>query len=69
MDGPTYYHTEWTKSDRERPDDITYMWNLTKNDTKELIYKKRIKLTDFKIKLTVTKGETIVGRNKFSGWY
>ena len=29
------------KSDRERkiPYDITYMWNLKKNDTNELIYK------------------------------
>ena len=30
----------WSKSDRERQIscDITYMWNLKKNDTNELIY-------------------------------
>ena len=32
MDGPRDYHTEWSKSDRERQIlyDITYMWNLKK---------------------------------------
>ena len=41
MDGPTAYHTKWSKSDGERQIsyDITYMWNLIKNDTNELIYK------------------------------
>ena len=40
MDGPRDYHTKWSKSERERqrPYDITYMWNL-KYDTNELIYK------------------------------
>ena len=37
MDGPRDYHTEWSKSDRETPYDITYMWTL-KYDTNELIY-------------------------------
>ena len=39
-DGPRYYHTKWTKSERERwiSYDITYTWNL-KYDTNELIYK------------------------------
>ena len=39
--GPRDYHTKWNKSDRERqiPYDITYMWNLKKNDTNEFIYK------------------------------
>ena len=34
MDGPTDYHTKWSKSHRERqiPYDTTYMWNL-KYDT------------------------------------
>ena len=41
MDGPRDYHTEWSKTDRERQisHDKTYMWNLIKNATKELIYK------------------------------
>ena len=43
MDGPRDYHTEWSKSDRERQIlyDITYMWNL-KYDTNELTYKTEI---------------------------
>ena len=37
-------HTKWSKSDRERqiPYDITYLWNLKKNGTNELIYKTEI---------------------------
>ena len=39
MDGPRYYHTEWSKSDREgQIYDITYMWNL-QNNINELIYR------------------------------
>ena len=40
MDGPRDYHTEWSKSDRERQIsyEITYMWNL-KYDKYEIIYK------------------------------
>ena len=39
MDGTRDYHTEWSKSEREKqiPYDITYMWNL-KYDTNELTY-------------------------------
>ena len=39
MDELRDYHMKWSKSDRERqkPYDITYMWNL-KYDTNELIY-------------------------------
>ena len=41
MDGPRDYHTKWSQSDRERQlsYDTTYMWNLKKKDTNELIYK------------------------------
>ena len=41
MDGPGDDHTKWSKSDRERQIsyDITYMWNLKKNETNELIHK------------------------------
>ena len=35
---------------------ITQMWN-PKNDANELIYKTRKRLTDFKNKLMITKGE------------
>ena len=40
MDGPRDDHTKWSKSDRGRQvsHDITYMHNLIKNDTNELIY-------------------------------
>ena len=33
MDGPRVYYTKWNKSDRERQIlyDITYLWNLKKN--------------------------------------
>ena len=37
-DGPRDYHTKWSKSERQIPYDITYMWNL-KHSTNELIYK------------------------------
>ena len=39
MDGPRGYHIKWSKSERQISYDITYMWNLKKNDTNELIYK------------------------------
>ena len=40
VDGPTDYHTKWSKSDRERQIlyIIIYMWNL-KNNTNEFTYK------------------------------
>ena len=41
MDGPGGYCAKWSKSNREREItyDITYMWTLLINDTKELIYR------------------------------
>ena len=40
-EGPRDNHTKWSKSDREKQTSygITYMWNLKKKDTNELIYK------------------------------
>ena len=40
MDGPGDYHTKRSKSDRKRQisHNITYIWNLEKNDTNKLIY-------------------------------
>ena len=32
------YHTKWSKSEKNKYNDITYLWNL-KYDTNELIYK------------------------------
>ena len=37
MDATRDYHTKWSKSERQIPYDITYMWNL-KYDINELIY-------------------------------
>ena len=62
MDGLIDYHSEGSKSHRERQMsyDITHMWNLIlKNDTNELICKTETDLIDFENKLTVTKGETL----------
>ena len=39
MDRPKDYHTKWRKSEKNEYH-ITYVWNLKKNDTNELIYKK-----------------------------
>ena len=57
MDGPRDYHTQQSKSERERqiPHDITYVWNL-KYDTNEIIYETE---TDSQTQraLVVAKGE------------
>ena len=47
-----------TRTDRERqiPYDITYIWNLIKMIEKDYLYN-RNKLTDFKSKLIVTRGD------------
>ena len=39
VDGPRDCHTEWSKSERQIPYDVVYMWNLKENDTNEFIYK------------------------------
>ena len=58
MDGPTDYHTKWSKSEREIQIsyDITYMLNLKKwyNWT---YLQNRNRLTNIENKLMVTKGE------------
>ena len=41
---------------------ITYMWNLKKNDTYELIYKTGTKVTDIENKFIVTKREAGEGK-------
>ena len=57
MDGPRDYHTKQSKSERRQILYITYMWNLKKNDTYELIYKMGTRVTDIENKFMVTKGE------------
>ena len=54
MDGPS------SKSERKRkiPYDTTYMRNLIKNDTNELIYKTN-RFSDLDIKLMANKGKTL----------
>ena len=45
MDGPRDYHTfsEVSQAEKDKLSyDISYMWNLKKNDTNELIYKTEI---------------------------
>ena len=40
MDGPRDNHTKWSELDRQRQIyGTTYIWNLKKKDTNELIYK------------------------------
>ena len=39
MERPKDDHTKWRKSEKNKYH-ITYVWNLKKNDTNELIYKK-----------------------------
>ena len=58
MDGPRDYQTKWTKSNRERQIsyDITYIENLKKSVTNELIYKTETDSQTLKTNL-VTEGE------------
>ena len=57
MDGPSDYHTRWSKSDKDKYD-ITYMWNLECN-TNELVYKKKNRLRGVEYKLMITKGKEV----------
>lgn len=56
------------KADTERQIsyDITCMWNLIQNNTKETISKQ--KLTSFKTSLMVTIDETMERRKELGGW-
>ena len=59
-DGPRGYHTEWSKSERERQISygITSTWILKKKKRYKWTYlQNRNRLTDFESKLTVTKWE------------
>ena len=51
MDEPKDYHSKWSKSETQKPHDITYMWNLKKNGMNELIYETEIDLQTLKTNL------------------
>ena len=59
-DGPRDYHTKWSKSERQIPYYITYMWNLKWHKWTYLQNKNR--LTEVKNKLTDTKRKGDRGR-------
>ena len=69
MDGLRDDHTKWTKSDRERQIsyDITYMWNLKKNNTNELIYKTETDSQTSKQTYGYQR-ENVGGRDKLAVW-
>ena len=56
MDQEISILVEMSDTVREISHNITYMWNLKKKDTNELIYKIEI-LTDIENKFMLTKGE------------
>ena len=64
MDRPRDYHIKWTKLDKEKYHVITYMWNLKKINTNELIYKIN-RLTDFENRHGYQRGK--VGREGILG--
>ena len=48
MDGPRDYHKKWNKPERERQISYNLYVASKKNDTNELIYKARSRLTDLR---------------------
>ena len=50
MDGPRDYHTNWSKSDRERQIYHSYMESIFLSDTNKFIYKTE---TDLRYKKTI----------------
>ena len=69
MDRPRDYHIKQSKSERERqiPYDITYIWNLIKNDTNGLIYKTETDSQISKSNLWLPKGKC-GGNDKLGDW-
>ena len=57
MEGPRDDHTEWRRRERDKHHMIALKCGIQRNDTKELIYKTRKRLVDFKNKFVTTKGE------------
>ena len=46
MDGPRDYHTQWSKSDKDKYHMISLIYGTLKNDTNELIYKTEMGFPD-----------------------
>ena len=55
MNGPGDDHPEWSKSDKQISSEIAYMWNIKKGYQWTYLWN-RIRVTDVKKKLMVTKG-------------
>ena len=55
MDGTRGYHTKWSKSERQIPYNITYMWNL-KMWHKWTYLQNKNRLTDIESRLVAAKG-------------
>ena len=60
MDGPRDYHTEWSKSDKDKYYMISHMWNL-KNNTNGFIYKTGTDSQTQKANLWLPKGKGVGG--------
>ena len=68
IDGPRDCRTECSKSDTERQTsyDITYMWNLKKKCTDELIYETKVESQMQKTNLWLPGDKA--GRDKLGDW-
>ena len=70
MDGIRDYHTKWTKSERQMPYNITYMWNL-KMWHKGTDLQNKNRLTDVESRLVAAK-DWEFGRSRckllYTGW-
>ena len=67
MNGPRYYHTKWSKSDRQKADTIWYHLYV---ESKKMIQPNffRNRFTDTENKLKLTKGDRWGGCDKLGGW-
>ena len=66
MDGTRDSHPEWSKSERQIPYEIIYMWNL-KYGTNEFIYKTETDSQILKTNLWLPKGKE-GGRGNLRVW-
>ena len=66
MDGPRDYHTQWSKSDKDKYHVISLIYGILKHVTNELIYKTETD-SNFKTDM-VTKVERWRGKDKLVVW-